>query len=129
MSPAEVLPGSLDGHRRWTLDVRRIEYLSGDRHLHGVATGLGEPTTVIVCLPATVLTPDSEDMTYDFVRYTYLCMFYACPEGDVKTGLADRDALLARLMLLPSIVYVVALVAVPFVMAIAYSFSDVTAGY
>jgi multiple sugar transport system permease protein len=31
-------------------------------------------------------------------------------------------------MLLPAIVYIVALVAVPFVMAIAYSFSDVTAG-
>jgi ABC-type sugar transport system permease subunit len=46
----------------------------------------------------------------------------------VKAGLADRDGLLARLMLLPSIVYVVALVAVPFVVAIAYSFSDVTAG-
>jgi multiple sugar transport system permease protein len=46
----------------------------------------------------------------------------------VRTGLADRDGLLARLMLLPSIVYVVALVAVPFVVAIAYSFSDVTAG-
>jgi multiple sugar transport system permease protein len=42
--------------------------------------------------------------------------------------LADRDGFLARLMLLPAIVYIVALVAVPFVIAIAYSFSDVTAG-
>ncbi|MGH9259633.1 MAG: carbohydrate ABC transporter permease, partial [Acidimicrobiales bacterium] len=42
--------------------------------------------------------------------------------------LADRDGFLARVMLLPAIVYIVALVAVPFVMAIAYSFSDVTAG-
>ncbi len=42
--------------------------------------------------------------------------------------LADRDGLLARLMLLPSIVYILALVAIPFVLAIAYSFSDVTAG-
>ena len=46
----------------------------------------------------------------------------------MKVGLADRDGFLARLMLLPSIVYIVALVAVPFVLAIAYSFSDVTAG-
>ena len=43
-------------------------------------------------------------------------------------GLADREGFLARLMLLPAIVYIVALVAVPFVVAIAYSFSDVTAG-
>jgi multiple sugar transport system permease protein len=42
--------------------------------------------------------------------------------------LADRDGLLARLMLLPAILYILALVAVPFVIAIAYSFSDVTAG-
>lgn len=46
----------------------------------------------------------------------------------MKVGLADRDGFLARLMLLPSIVFIVALVAVPFVLAIAYSFSDVTAG-
>jgi multiple sugar transport system permease protein len=46
----------------------------------------------------------------------------------MRAGLADRDGVLARLMLLPAIVYIVALVAVPFVLAIAYSFSDVTAG-
>jgi multiple sugar transport system permease protein len=40
----------------------------------------------------------------------------------------DREGLLARLMLLPAIVYIVALVAIPFFVAIAYSFSDVTAG-
>jgi multiple sugar transport system permease protein len=44
------------------------------------------------------------------------------------TRLADREGFLARLMLLPAIVYIVALVAVPFLVAIAYSFSDVTAG-
>jgi ABC-type sugar transport system permease subunit len=46
----------------------------------------------------------------------------------MRAGLADRDGVLARLMLLPAIVYIVALVAVPFLLAIAYSFSDVTAG-
>jgi multiple sugar transport system permease protein len=42
--------------------------------------------------------------------------------------LFDRDGVLAPLMLLPSIVYIVALVAVPFFLAIAYSLSDVTVG-
>jgi len=42
--------------------------------------------------------------------------------------LFDRDAVLAPLMLLPSIVYILALVAVPFFLAIAYSVSDVTVG-
>lgn len=40
----------------------------------------------------------------------------------------DRDGLLAWLFLLPSVVYIVALVAVPFLLAIAFSLSDVTAG-
>jgi multiple sugar transport system permease protein len=42
--------------------------------------------------------------------------------------LFDRDGVLAPLMLLPSVVYIVALVAVPFFLAIAYSLSDVTVG-
>ncbi len=42
--------------------------------------------------------------------------------------LFDRDGVLAPLMLLPSVVYILALVAVPFFLAIAYSLSDVTVG-
>jgi len=48
------------------------------------------------------------------------------PEG--KATVADREQLLGRLFLLPSIVYVIALVAVPFFVAIAYSLSDVSTG-
>ena len=76
--PAEALGGSLDGHLRWTLEVSRIEYLSGDRHLHGVAEGLGKPTPVIVRLPATVLLPIETGTTHDFVvREDDLCWFDA----------------------------------------------------
>ena len=42
--------------------------------------------------------------------------------------LLDREGVLAPLMLLPSVVYIVALVAIPFFLAIAYSLSDVTVG-
>jgi multiple sugar transport system permease protein len=42
--------------------------------------------------------------------------------------LLDRDGVLAPLLLLPSVVYILALVAVPFFLAIAYSLSDVTVG-
>lgn len=45
-----------------------------------------------------------------------------------RARLSDREGVLGPLMLLPAIVYVIALVAVPFVLAIAYSLSDVTAG-
>jgi multiple sugar transport system permease protein len=42
--------------------------------------------------------------------------------------LLERDGVLGPLLLLPSVVYVVALVAIPFFLAIAYSVSDVTVG-
>jgi multiple sugar transport system permease protein len=46
----------------------------------------------------------------------------------VRRRIGDRDGLLAWVFLLPSVIYIVALVAVPFFLAIAFSFSDVTAG-
>ena len=45
-----------------------------------------------------------------------------------KRTLADREGALAWIFLLPSVVYIIALVAVPFVLAIGFAFSDVTAG-
>lgn len=45
-----------------------------------------------------------------------------------RRRMADRDGLLAWVFLLPSIVYIVALVGLPFVLAIAFAFSDVSAG-
>ncbi|HJQ85863.1 MAG TPA: hypothetical protein VJ820_00160, partial [Propionibacteriaceae bacterium] len=45
-----------------------------------------------------------------------------------RRGLADREGFLAWAMLLPSIIYIVLLVGLPLLLAIAFSFSDVTAG-
>jgi multiple sugar transport system permease protein len=45
-----------------------------------------------------------------------------------KRSIADRDGVLARLFLLPAVVYIVLLVALPFLLAIGFAFSDVTAG-
>jgi multiple sugar transport system permease protein len=45
-----------------------------------------------------------------------------------RRRLADNDGLLAWLFLIPSVFYVIALVAVPFVLAIGFAFSDVSAG-
>lgn len=42
--------------------------------------------------------------------------------------LSDRDSVLAGLFLFPSVIYIIALVGVPFVLAIAFSLSDVTGG-
>ena len=48
--------------------------------------------------------------------------------GTAKRKFADRDGLLAKLFLLPTAVYIISLVAFPFVLAILFSFSDVTTG-
>lgn len=50
------------------------------------------------------------------------------PPATATRKLADRDDLLARLFLLPTAVYIIGLVAFPFFLAIAFSFSDVTTG-
>ena len=44
MLRAPVLHGATDGHAVVNLEVHRIEHLSGDRHLRGTLTGLGDPT-------------------------------------------------------------------------------------
>jgi len=45
-----------------------------------------------------------------------------------RRRLSDSESFLAWVLLLPSVVYIVALVAIPFFLAIAFSVSDVTAG-
>jgi len=48
--------------------------------------------------------------------------------GAARARLADRESVLAPLFLLPAVVYIIGLVVVPFFLAIAFSFTDVTAG-
>lgn len=50
------------------------------------------------------------------------------PGGAPRRRLADREGTLAWIFLMPSVVYIIALVAVPFVLAIGFAMSDVTAG-
>jgi multiple sugar transport system permease protein len=49
-------------------------------------------------------------------------------EDGRRRSLADREGVLAWLFLLPAVVYIVLLVAIPFLLAIAFAFSDVTTG-
>ena len=48
--------------------------------------------------------------------------------GGRRRTLGDREGVLAWLFLAPAVVYIVLLVAIPFLLAIAFAFSDVTAG-
>ena len=49
-------------------------------------------------------------------------------EPAAKATFADREGVLARLFLLPAVAYIALLVAIPFVLAIGFAFSDVTTG-
>ncbi|MEO6505238.1 MAG: sugar ABC transporter permease [Terrimesophilobacter sp.] len=48
--------------------------------------------------------------------------------AEVRLKMADRDGLLSWLFLVPTVVYIIALVGIPFALAIAFAFSDVTTG-
>ena len=134
--------------------VDRIEYLSGDRHVYGTATRIGEETRVIARLPATVPTPIAAGETHEFAVHPDRLRFFDAESGHradpvpvgaeamdaatterpgVRAGrparhFADNERQMAIWFLVPSILYVVALVAVPFFLAIGFAFSDVTAG-
>lgn len=51
---------------RLPLSIDRLEYLSGDRHVYGTVTGLGEETRVIARLPSTVRDPLRAAETAEF---------------------------------------------------------------
>ena len=71
--PAEEVAGN-GGTIRAKLEITRIEYLSGDRHVYGTLSGVGEATRVIARLPATVTTPLEDGETHEF----------AVPERDLR---------------------------------------------
>src|SRR5918994_1571999 len=78
--PAEVVSGNGDNVTA-SLEIARMEYLSGDRHVYGTLTGIGEETRVIARLPATITTPIAAGETREFrVREQDLRFF------DAKTG-------------------------------------------
>jgi ABC-type sugar transport system ATPase subunit len=54
------------GAARMPLAVDRMEYLSGDRHVYGTVSRIGEQTRVVARLPATVDTPIATGETHEF---------------------------------------------------------------
>jgi len=84
--PEQFLPSDLvaGGDSRMTVrfEVRRIEHLSGDRHVYGEIPELGEGTRIIARLPATVTIPIEADGTYEFAVHERDLRFF-----DAETGL------------------------------------------
>jgi multiple sugar transport system ATP-binding protein len=71
--------------------IDRVEYLSGDRHVYGQVTGIGEETRVIARLPSTVTTPISTGETHDFAVASDRLRFF-----DAGTGLRTDPVPLRR---------------------------------
>jgi multiple sugar transport system ATP-binding protein len=82
--PEHLLPEEVATAADWEkvgLAVDRIEYLSGDRHVYGTASGIGKPTRVVARLPATVDTPISAGETYDFAVARGRLRFFSAETG------------------------------------------------
>jgi multiple sugar transport system ATP-binding protein len=77
--PAEVVPEA--ERTPVPFAVERIEYLSGDRHVYGTATRVGEPTRVIARLPATVATPIEAGERYEFAVPRRRLRFFDAESG------------------------------------------------
>jgi multiple sugar transport system ATP-binding protein len=63
------------------LTVDRVEYLSGDRHLYGTASGIGAQTRVVSRLPATVLTPIASGQEHEFAVASDRLRFFDAATG------------------------------------------------
>jgi multiple sugar transport system ATP-binding protein len=83
--PESLLPSELvdgDGSKVTVgLEIARIEYLSGDRHVYGTLKGIGEETRVIARLPATVTTPLEAGNVSEFAVHERDLRFF-----DAETG-------------------------------------------
>ncbi|MGH3476877.1 MAG: ABC transporter ATP-binding protein [Nocardioidaceae bacterium] len=94
--PEHLLPDeTVSGERvAMPLHIERIEYLSGDRPLHGTVSGLGEETRVIARLPATVTAPLRADETHEFSCGVDQIRFFDSDSGErsapIRLG-AARD--------------------------------------
>jgi multiple sugar transport system ATP-binding protein len=82
--PEHLLPAeNVSGDRTMVpLAVERIEYLSGDRHVYGTASHIGEQTRVVARLPATVDTAIAVGEAHEFAVPNSRLRFF-----DAQTGL------------------------------------------
>jgi multiple sugar transport system ATP-binding protein len=82
--PEHLLPAAAaagDGRVSLRFAVDRIEYLSGDRHVYGTASGIGDETRVVARLPANMDTPLSAGETYEFTVARDRLRFFAVDSG------------------------------------------------
>jgi multiple sugar transport system ATP-binding protein len=70
-----------DDRATMPLAVDRIEYLSGDRHVWGTVSRIGEDTRVVARLPSTVDTPIVAGETHEFAVHGSKLRFFDADSG------------------------------------------------
>jgi len=86
--PEHLLPAEnvrTDDRTLMPLAVDRIEYLSGDRHVYGTVSRIGEKARVVARLPSTVDTPISAGETHDFAVHASRLRFFDAGEDGLRT--------------------------------------------
>jgi multiple sugar transport system ATP-binding protein len=82
--PEHLLPIEnvrIDDRVTMPLAVDRIEYLSGDRHVYGTVSRIGEETRVVARLPSTVETPILAGETHEFAVHGSRLRFFDADSG------------------------------------------------
>ncbi|MFN2496792.1 MAG: ABC transporter ATP-binding protein [Pseudonocardiaceae bacterium] len=81
--PEHLLPAEYVSGERIAVPfaVERIEYLSGDRHVYGTVTRLGEQTRVVARLPATVTTSLTPGHTHELAVARQRLRFFDAAGG------------------------------------------------
>ena len=83
--PEHLLPvENVAGPNRTAMPLRvdRIEYLSGDRHVYGTVSRIGEESRVIARLPATVATPIAVGESHEFAVDGGRLRFFDADSGE-----------------------------------------------
>jgi multiple sugar transport system ATP-binding protein len=83
--PEHLLPvENVSGPNRTAMPLRveRIEYLSGDRHVYGTVSRIGEESRVIARLPATVATPIAVGESHEFAVDAGRLRFFDADSGE-----------------------------------------------
>jgi multiple sugar transport system ATP-binding protein len=83
--PEHLLPvENVTAPNRTTMPLRveRIEYLSGDRHVYGTVSRIGEESRVIARLPATVPTPIAVGESHEFAVDAGRLRFFDADSGE-----------------------------------------------
>ena len=145
--PADAVEGS-EGVVTWPFEVTYTEYLGAERLVYGNVGEKSHGRHVVSRLPGALTLPLEAGKTYPFAvarrdsapirqeeragphrrRGVTPPARPGSSPAPYRGGILDRKETLAKLLIAPAVLYIVAMIGAPFVLAILYSLSDATTG-